>query len=452
MLAATTILNYIRRSSLNLFSWMEWILKNNLPLSFCENEAAWRYSNLDPICVETLVSGMGSLARSVERVIAAEMPDRFGLIFDGMTHASEHYIAVYARYEVDGVAKTPLLCMAPLLSDEEEDLPARGHMEFLATMLPRGYGKQLGMCCFLVADNCSVNRRLATLMGVPLVVQLELADYEEELDTVQKLMLKLRTLTQLAKLRYSKTQLRPVIRQDTRWRSTFSMIKHYFDLLEFIDAIDDELEDLMPSPAQNRCLRALLKDLAKVDSVANALQGTDVSILDARIWLDGLIAIKPPYSRRLRPRAEIVHSPNFEAGCVRVLSGDSSRLTRAVKVVLVPFIATDPRSNGEDDAEGREEATSNVAERFFSVAKTTFGRERHGLPPITIVSSRAERRRSWQPEHSLLVPNSSMGKTRKHGSMFCFGDADQGVEGAIAMWGYRAVVDALKSRSICLSN
>ncbi|ETI42207.1 hypothetical protein F442_12546 [Phytophthora nicotianae P10297] len=78
-------------------------------------------------------------------------------------------------------------------------------------MLPRDYGKQLGMCCFLVADNYSVNRRLATLMGVPLVgcvshrlnraVQLELEDYEEELDTVQKLMLKLPTLTQSAKLR-----------------------------------------------------------------------------------------------------------------------------------------------------------------------------------------------------------------------------------------------------------
>ncbi|ETM98319.1 hypothetical protein PPTG_24656 [Phytophthora nicotianae INRA-310] len=45
LLSATTaetesILNYIWRSSLNLFSWMEWISKNNLPLSFCENEAA----------------------------------------------------------------------------------------------------------------------------------------------------------------------------------------------------------------------------------------------------------------------------------------------------------------------------------------------------------------------------------------------------------------------------
>lgn len=29
-------------------------------------------------------------------------------------------------------------------------------------------------------------------------------------------------------------------------------------------------------------------------------------------------------------------------------------------------------------------ATSNVVERFFSVARTTFGQERHGLQPITL--------------------------------------------------------------------
>lgn len=214
MLTATStetgsILNYVRRSSLNRFSWMEWILKSNLPLSFCENEAAKRYSNLDSICVETLVSGMSSVTRAVERGIAEEIPDLFGLIFDGWSHASDHYIAVYARYEVDGVVKTPLLCMAPLLNEEEEDLSARGHMEFLATMLPRDYGKQLGQCCFLVGDNCSVNRRLATLMGVPLIgcashrlnraVQADMQDYEDELDAVQKLMIKLRNLKQSAK-------------------------------------------------------------------------------------------------------------------------------------------------------------------------------------------------------------------------------------------------------------
>ncbi|KAG3108080.1 hypothetical protein PI125_g12144 [Phytophthora idaei] len=140
------------------------------------------------------------------------MPERIGLILDEWPHASEHYIAVYAHYEVHGVVKTPLLCMAPVLNEEEESLSACGHMEFLATMLPRDYGKQLDQCCFLVADNCAVNRWVATLMGVPLVgcashrlnraVQVEMEAYEDDLDAVQKLMIRMRTLTQSAKLRY----------------------------------------------------------------------------------------------------------------------------------------------------------------------------------------------------------------------------------------------------------
>ncbi|GMF43942.1 unnamed protein product [Phytophthora fragariaefolia] len=166
---------------------------------------------------------MTSLTKAVELSIASEMPNRFGLIFDGWTHSSEHYIAVYACYEVDGMETTPLLCMAPLL--EEEDLSARGHMEFLATMLPRDFGKQLDQCCFLVAGNYSVNKRLTTLMDVPLVgsasprlnraVQADIQDYEEELDTVQKLMIRLRTLTQSAKLRASPPQrLYPIIKTE----------------------------------------------------------------------------------------------------------------------------------------------------------------------------------------------------------------------------------------------
>ncbi|KAG6969003.1 hypothetical protein JG688_00005518, partial [Phytophthora aleatoria] len=305
MLAATTaetgsILNYVRRSSLNLFSWLEWILKNNLPLSLCENDAARRYSNLDSICVETLVAGMVNLTRAVERIIAGEMPERFGLILDEWSHASEHYIAVYARYEVHGVVKTPLLCMAPVLNEEEESLSACGHMEFLATMLPQDYGKQMDQCCFLVADNFAVNRRLATLMGVPLVgcashrlnraVQVEMEAYEDDLDAVQKLMIRTRTLTQSAKHRTKR----------------------------------------------------------------QALQGEDVSLLDARVWLDGLISIKPHYARFIGPRAEIVHSLDFEAGCVRVLAGNANRLTRAEKAALSPFTAARPPavSDNEDEEEG----------------------------------------------------------------------------------------------------
>ncbi|ETM97974.1 hypothetical protein PPTG_24770 [Phytophthora nicotianae INRA-310] len=139
MLAASTaetgsLLSYVRQSALNVYGRMEWILKNNLPLSFCENRAARRYTNHDPICVETLVSAMDSLTRVVERAIAAELPERFGLLFDGWAHASQHFIAVFACYDAGGVRKTPLLSMAPLLDALDDDLSARGHMEFLANM------------------------------------------------------------------------------------------------------------------------------------------------------------------------------------------------------------------------------------------------------------------------------------------------------------------------------
>ncbi|KAG3127650.1 hypothetical protein PI124_g21880 [Phytophthora idaei] len=78
-----------------------------------------------------------------------------------------------------------------------------------------------------------------------------------------------------------KTKLRPVIRQDTRWGSTFAIVNRYFTLLEFIDTNDDDIADLVPSPAYNRRLRALLNDVKKVESVSKALQGEDVSLLDA---------------------------------------------------------------------------------------------------------------------------------------------------------------------------
>ncbi|KAG6950507.1 hypothetical protein JG688_00014120, partial [Phytophthora aleatoria] len=67
-------------------------------------------------------------------------------------------------------------------------------------------------CVFLVGDSCSVNQRLARLIEVPLVgcsshrlnlaVRGLLAEYEDELDQVQQMMVKLRTLNQAAKLRY----------------------------------------------------------------------------------------------------------------------------------------------------------------------------------------------------------------------------------------------------------
>ncbi|RAW20462.1 hypothetical protein PC110_g23095 [Phytophthora cactorum] len=132
-------------------------------------------------------------------------------MLDGWTYASDHYLAVFACYEVNGSLKTPLLSMAPVFNEANDDLSAESHLNFLATMLPRDFGVQLVQCRFIEGDDCFVNRRLATLMEVPLVgctshrlnlaVQDDLVAFEDDLAAVQALMIKLRTLTESAKLR-----------------------------------------------------------------------------------------------------------------------------------------------------------------------------------------------------------------------------------------------------------
>ncbi|ETK72146.1 hypothetical protein L915_20704 [Phytophthora nicotianae] len=59
MLAATTaqtgsVAHYACRTAMNRFGWLEWIVKANLLLMFCENTFARRYTSLEPISVETL--------------------------------------------------------------------------------------------------------------------------------------------------------------------------------------------------------------------------------------------------------------------------------------------------------------------------------------------------------------------------------------------------------------
>ncbi|POM60417.1 hypothetical protein PHPALM_30733 [Phytophthora palmivora] len=62
---------------------------------------------LDLICVEALRAVMEGGSVAAKRSIASKLPDRYGLIHDGWTHMSEHYLGVFACIEVNGQVKTP---------------------------------------------------------------------------------------------------------------------------------------------------------------------------------------------------------------------------------------------------------------------------------------------------------------------------------------------------------
>ncbi|RLN95492.1 hypothetical protein BBJ28_00019948 [Nothophytophthora sp. Chile5] len=337
------------------------------------------------------------------------MPDHFGLVIDGWSHAAEHYLAVFACYEIDGIGQYPLLAMAPLINDESgDDRSARTHQAFLDTMLHRDYGKKVSDCLFIVGDNCAVNKKLDTLLDIPLVgcashrlnlaVQAYLLQYEEDLDTIHTLMKKLRTLNHVAKLRL-KTPLRPIVRQDTRWSSTYTMVERYFCLATFLSADDDEICELLPSARSVKRLRSLHDDLARIENVSKALQGTNVTMMDARVWYDGLVDVEPSFERYLA---------DFEVGCCKVLASEAARLTRAETIAVESFVMEADESDDDTDggsfvlqlertrkrkrAQNQNEyallpcipPTSNMVERFFILARITFGHERHSITPYTL--------------------------------------------------------------------
>ncbi|ETP40577.1 hypothetical protein F442_12083 [Phytophthora nicotianae P10297] len=287
--------------------------------------------------------------------------------------------------------------MAPLISEDGGDHSAEGHRVFLDSMLQRDYGKSLYDCLFILGDNCAFNRRLATIAHLPLIgcasrwlniaVQAYLQFYKDELDTIQNLMRKLRTLNHAAKLRHA-------------------MVDRYFCLAGFIEADDEELCELMASPRSVKRLLSLPSDLKRIESVSKSLQCETTTILDVRLWFDGLIEVEPSFAEYLAPRARIVHSPDFESGCTKVLEGEGAKLTRAESAALEPFAIE--HSESESDSESGSfvaqlqrkcrrvqkpqeygllsliPPTSNMVERFFSLARVTFGHERHSLNPYTL--------------------------------------------------------------------
>ncbi|ETN14231.1 hypothetical protein PPTG_07865 [Phytophthora nicotianae INRA-310] len=81
--ATGTLLPWVRQKASNRYAWLTWIVKGNLPFSFVEMETTRSYTNLPPVCEETISRDMEKVTKAVEQRIGAELPDKFGVILDG---------------------------------------------------------------------------------------------------------------------------------------------------------------------------------------------------------------------------------------------------------------------------------------------------------------------------------------------------------------------------------
>lgn len=63
-----------------------------------------------------------------------------------------------------------------------------------------------------------------------------------------------------------------VIRNATRWISTFAMIKRYFELKEFFDTSNERLLDVLFGPVEENNLKKLFKNLRSLERESKRLQ------------------------------------------------------------------------------------------------------------------------------------------------------------------------------------
>jgi len=83
----------------NVFGWLDWVCSNLLPFNFVADQKTREYSTLSPISINSLMSYMEKVTKTVEEKISAELPSQFALVIDAWTHKSTHYVALFASYE-----------------------------------------------------------------------------------------------------------------------------------------------------------------------------------------------------------------------------------------------------------------------------------------------------------------------------------------------------------------
>ena len=231
-----------------------------------------------------------------------------------------------------------------------------------------------------------------------LAMKLYLAPHEILLSKISELMKKLQTYKNRAVLRKS-TTLVPVIRNSTRWSSTYEMLKRYCELRPMIDSSSIELATLLPSSTENLMTEILLRGLKKFHSITLKLQSEDVDIGQVRVLFDAVILEFPDLGQYLSPNAEIVKSAAFETAIVKTMSGVD--LTLVENDLLSRFSSNEVTEAQLDRSDDYAESflkrqklensclnlkwippTSNICERGLSRSRLTQTHLRHASSPV----------------------------------------------------------------------
>ncbi|KAG3198854.1 hypothetical protein PC128_g5713 [Phytophthora cactorum] len=286
---------FVDQRTMEIFKWMEWIVARNHALSEVDDPLTRLLAAVKPILSKTLMRYMRHVAAKVGARIAVDMNGQFGLMFDGWTSGTTHFVAIYGIFTKDGILSEVLLSISPA----EYGQSAEAYLEMIDAVLEL-YNKDSAMIMFIVADNCATNQAIATRLGV------------------QTLCIQLRYPNNAAELARH-THYKPLKSNATRWSSTYQMLARYVKIRDAIKMVA-AVEDLLPWPSIHRQVVQLVNKLEALDSVCVKLQSEERTLADVRLLFDAVMAKYPATSHHLSASARIVHSPVFESTVVKLLS------------------------------------------------------------------------------------------------------------------------------------
>ena len=117
----SSFFNAASEDAKNFHDWIEWMVMNDESPNFCENKYVRKNTKLKEVSTETLLKYAYKLNEIVKDAISDELPETFGLIFDGWSMAGEHYIAIFATWvnSKGNAVKRLLSCGVQKLPDED---------------------------------------------------------------------------------------------------------------------------------------------------------------------------------------------------------------------------------------------------------------------------------------------------------------------------------------------
>jgi len=206
-------------------------------------------------------------------------------------------------------------------------------------------------------------------------------------------------------------QIKPCIKNATRWTSVFNVVVNYIKLKPFL-APDEwpelQQKNLLLTAAENLDVDSMFDRMKDFESVSKTLQSPSVTIADIRGIFDQIITKYPEMEHYLKSDANIVHKAKFDSAIVKVQNKQENLLdveeSIAIQCLLKPPVidvdeVTDEAASFGEKAlraskQRREniqvslyintqgiQGTSNCCERLFSIAKLTFSSRRQSMLP-----------------------------------------------------------------------